>query len=95
MAVMFLPAPDTREGARLKASIEEATGYDAEVSVVGDEWQIVTDADEEAVRALVDAHDGTPGPTPPSIADQIDALPDPTVDFDGFRSGLKALLGAE
>ena len=32
-------------------------------------------------------------PRPPTVDEQIDALPDPTVDFDGFKAGLRQLLG--
>lgn len=46
--------------------------------------------DVEAVQAALDGH--VPA-VPQTTAERVDALPDPTTDFPGFKTGLAALLG--
>lgn len=57
-----IAAPEPREGNRLAAAIQAATGQPADVMLVGDRWHIVTEATEAEVQAAVAAHDGTPDP---------------------------------
>lgn len=69
MTVMRFAAVEAREGVRLAAAIEDVTGHAASVVLVGDEWEITTDADEQSVQTVVDAHDGTPDPAADPSAD--------------------------
>lgn len=62
--MMVFPAPDPREGSRLAAAIETATGHRADVTLHDGEWHILTDAAEVDVQPVVDAHDGTPDANP-------------------------------
>lgn len=74
MATHRFAAGDPREGERLRAAIEAETSQTATVVLVGDEWAVTTDADKATVKAVVDAHDGTPGPVPPTSEERLAAV---------------------
>ena len=72
-----LPRPDALHGTALAAELR-AAGIDVAddaVTVVGDVLRIGSDADEAAVRAVVDAHvPPEPTPPPPTAGERLDAL---------------------
>lgn len=90
--IVTFDLPENLNGRQLEGELADAGCFDATVTVVGDAIEVYCETgDEQLIAAVVAAH-------VPHVVDaatleeQVSALPDPTQDMAGFRSGLVDLL---